>query len=91
MQGKYLIGSTCSGFQTEGFILHAYNVWHEKEDGQEKYDGKAVNKDNSKKSILEWLIDDIGTPALVPFGHEISFLLALHKYAGSFRSRVTLI
>jgi hypothetical protein len=88
MQGKYLIGGTRSGFQTEAVILHANNIWHKKEDGQKKHYAKAVDKDNGEKSVLEWLIDNIGTPTLIPFCHEISFHLAPHKYAGSLRSRV---
>jgi hypothetical protein len=79
MQGKYLIGGTRSGFQTEAVILHANNIWHKKEDGQEKHYGKAVDKDNGEKSVLEWLIDNIGTPTLIPFCHEIPFHLAPHK------------
>ena len=69
--------------------MHTYNIWHEKEDCQKEHDGEAVYEDNGKKSILERLIDDIGTPTLVAFGHEISFLLALYTNAGSLRSRFT--
>jgi hypothetical protein len=89
VQSENLIGGTRSGLQTEAFVMHAYNIWHEEEDCQKKHDGKAVDEDNGKKSILERLIDDVGTPTLVAFGHEISLLLALHKNAGSLRSRVT--
>jgi hypothetical protein len=74
VQSEYLVGGSRAGFKAEAFILHAHDIWHEKEESQKKHYAEAVDKDNGEKSILEWPVDHVRTPTLVPFSHEISFL-----------------